>query len=94
MSLKEKLKEEILETPWEPLAPHFASGSTYLVDKDLILEDVGLAMAEDNVNLIKEWLDHGLISPPTAEQVKEFTAKPELSFDMLIIEPYVLIQQK
>lgn len=94
MSLKDKLANEILETNWEPLAPHFAKGSTYLVDEDLFLQDVGLAMAEDNVTQVKEWLDHGLLYPPTEVQAKSFSENSEILFDMLIIEPYVLIQQK
>ena len=93
MNLRDKLKEEILETTWEPLAAHFARGTTYLLDDDLILLEVGLAMAEDDVTQIKEWLDHGLMSPPTPEQAESFAQNSELTFKMLIIEPYVLIKQ-
>jgi hypothetical protein len=93
-NLKEKLKKEILETNWEPLAPHFARGAIYLADQDLILEEVGEAMAHDDVSMIKKWLDHGLLYPPTQEQVSKFTQSSEMLFSMLIIEPYVLIQER
>jgi hypothetical protein len=94
MNLKEKLKSEILETNWEPLSAHFARGVLYLLYQDLTIEEVGLAMAEDHVSQIKEWLDHGLLYPPTEEQAKSFNANVDSMFDMLIVEPYVLIQQK
>ena len=94
MNLKEKLKSEILETTWEPLVTHFAKGSTYILDKDLILEEVGLAMAEDDVALIKKWLDHGLLYPPTNEEATLFAKDNGILFNMLIIEPYVLFQIK
>lgn len=94
MDLKEKLEKEILETTWEPLAPHFARGSVYLLDQDLELVEVGQAMATDDVAQIKKWLDDGLMSPPTPEEATSFAKNPDYSFKMLIIEPYVLIQKR
>jgi hypothetical protein len=94
MNLKEKLKSEILETTWEPLVTHFAKGNTYILDKDLVLEEVGRAMAEDDVSQVKQWLDHGLLYPPTNEEATLFAEKSDMLFDMLIIEPYVLFQVK
>lgn len=94
MDLKEKLEKEILETTWEPLAPHFALGSVYLLDHDLDLAEVGRAMAEDDVAEIKRWLDDGLMYPPTPEEATAFAKNPDYQFKMLIIEPYVLIQKR
>jgi hypothetical protein len=94
MNLKEKLEKEILETNWEPLAPHFARGSVYLLDQDLELTEVGQAMAEDNVAQIKSWLDDGLMCPPTPEEARAFAKNADYTFKMLIIEPYVLIQKR
>jgi len=94
MKLKEKLEKEILDTNWTPLAEHFARGAVYLLAHELDLVEVGLAMAEDNVSQIKNWLDDGLMYPPTPEEATAFAADPDLLFNMLIIEPYVLIQRK
>lgn len=95
MSLREKLEAEILETNWSPVAPHFARGNVYLLDDDLDILDVAVAMAEDQVSTVKIWLDDGLLSPPTPEEATIFHKKDgEIIFNMLIIEPYVLIQKK
>lgn len=94
ISLKEKLQNEILDTTWDPVVPHFARGTVYYIDKDIILEDVGVAMATDDVTVMKKWIDHGLLYPPTAEQATMFAENKDMLFAMLIIEPYVLIQEK
>jgi len=94
MELKEKLSKEILDSGWDPIAPHFARGSVYLLDYDLDIVEVGEAMATDNVSAIKQWLDDGLMSPPTSEEATAFAKSSDLFFNMLIIEPYVLIQRK
>lgn len=94
MDLKEKLEKEILETNWDPLAPHFARGSVYLLDQDLDLAEVGVAMAQDDVATIKRWLDDGLMCPPTPEEATSFAKNSDYTFKMLIVEPYVLIQKR
>jgi hypothetical protein len=94
MELKEKLTSEILETTWKPLAEHFARGAVYFLESELDIIDVGQAMATDDVSVIKRWLDDGLIYPPTSEQATQFHEDSDQIFNMLIIEPYVLIQKK
>jgi hypothetical protein len=94
MDLKEKLEKDILETSWNPLAEHFAKGAVYLLDGDLELAEVGESMAGDNLSSVKEWLDNGLLYPPTPEEALKFSQTEEVLFNMLIIEPYVLIQRK
>ena len=94
MDLKEKLEADILETNWTPLAEHFAKGAVYILDRDLDLVEVGESMANDNISTVKEWLDNGLMYPPTPEEALKFSETDEVLFNMLIIEPYVLIQRK
>ncbi len=94
MSLREKLEADLLETSWAPLAEHFAKGAVYLLDKDLELVEVGESMASDNLSEVKQWLDNGLLYPPTPEEALQFNKTDEVLFNMLIIEPYVLIQRK
>ncbi|MBC98582.1 MAG: hypothetical protein CME63_12600 [Halobacteriovoraceae bacterium] len=94
MELKEKLSSEVLETNWKPLAEHFARGVVYYLEPELDLVEVGESMATDSVSQIKRWLDDGLIYTPTPQQATQFHEDQDIKFDMLIIEPYVLIQQK
>jgi len=94
IELKDKLHKEILDTTWDPVAKHFARGNVYYLENELDVSDVGVAMATDDVTNIKKWLDHGLLYPPTSEQATIFAEDKELLFSMLIIEPYVLIQEK
>jgi len=94
LDLKDKLQSEILDTQWEPVAPHFARGTVYLLDEDLDIVEVGQAMATDDISQIKQFLDNGLMAPPTPEEATLFAKESSILFKMLIIEPYVLIQRR
>jgi len=94
MDLREKLSKEILDTDWKPLAEHFARGAVYYLEAELDIIDVGEAMANDEVSSIKQWLDNGLMYPPTSDQATQFAQDTDNKFSMLIVEPYILVQKK
>jgi len=94
MNLREKLSKEILDTCWKPLAEHFARGAVYYLEAELDIVDVGEAMANDEISSIKQWLDNGLMYPPTSDQATQFAQDDNQRFSMLIVEPYVLVQRK
>ena len=58
-SLKEKLKDDIDQASWEMLEVHHERGAVFIVDSALNLIDVGAAIAVDEVNTVKIWLDNG-----------------------------------
>ena len=93
--LAEKLKTDIDETCWNDLAPHEARQALILIDSSLDLADVGSKVASDDVESIKAWMDQGLVSRPTEEQLEGYKANPHSKqFHFLIIQPYVLAQLK
>ena len=69
-NLKEKLQQDIMSSSWEPLKPHLERGAVFVVDFDLDLAEVGVALAEDNVAQVKAWMDKELLSPPTNQEKK------------------------
>lgn len=89
-SLKEKLKDDIDKASWEMLKIHHERGAVFVVDSKLDLIDVGAAIAVDEVNTVKIWLDNKQFTKleeiPTEEDQKERKIK------FLIVQPYVLIQ--
>ena len=91
--LKEKLKTEIEQADWDMLRVHHERGALFLVDQKLDLLDVGVAIAEDNISLVKIWLDNKELYQVSVEEVSEFEKNDrEKLGDFIIIQPYVLLQ--
>jgi hypothetical protein len=90
-----KLKEELKEANWDMLADHHKKENVIWVSQELDLIDVGVSIAKDNTVAIKKWMDESSIYKPKADQVTTWEKSPyDKTFIFLIIQPYVLIQQK
>ncbi|OPZ58752.1 MAG: hypothetical protein BWY87_01312 [Deltaproteobacteria bacterium ADurb.Bin510] len=90
--LKAKLRQEVLVTPWLNLEREFAAGRLVAVDQRLDLVEVGSRMALDDKATFAGWLQAGLVFKPSPDQACTWHAKAS-QFDMLIVSPFVLIQE-
>ena len=90
-NLFEKLKNDIDKAKWDLLEPHHQRGAAFIISQDLELEAVGLAMARDESNYVREWIQKEKLLPPTEEQI-EVWSEDETEFNYLIIQPYVIFQ--
>lgn len=89
--LLERLSTEICEAKWELLADHHKRQSLFIISETLELVAVGVAMARDQVEYIRNWLNDGLIDKPTDDLIKTWL-ESDITFNYLIIQPYVIIQ--
>ena len=87
-----KLRQEILATPWCNLQREFAAGRLVAVDPRLDLVEVGSRMAMDDKPTFDGWLKAGLVFKPEAELAGNWQSKSS-QFAMLIVSPFVLIQE-
>jgi hypothetical protein len=92
--LRTTLIESLDEATWEWLTPHHERGVVIMVDPSLNLVDVGLAIAQDQTQPVQHWLAEQLLSKPSSSQSETWTAQTGLQFVALIVQPYVLIQEK
>lgn len=92
--LKVQLTENLDEAEWEWLIPHVQRDVVILVAVELDLLDVGVAIASDNILKVQTWVDEALITKPSTTQVGEWNTQYTKRFNTLIIQPYVLIQEK
>ena len=93
MSLKEKLSEEIQNCGWELLVPHYERGALLLVSSELNLADVGVALANDDMESVTTWLTSGDLQKVSPEKKEQWDKKNLSEFaEFLIIQPYVLIK--
>ncbi|WP_026841368.1 DUF2288 domain-containing protein [Citrifermentans bremense] len=93
-AIKEELATKIDSTDWLSLRAHLERGGVIVVDPMLDLAEVGTAVANDEVKTVERWLSSGLVSKPSAEQIKAWDAESGKSFLCLIVSPYVLVQEE
>lgn len=92
--LRQQLSENLDEAEWEWLIPHVQRDAVIVVAKELDLLDVGEAIASDKVPEVQVWIEEALITKPSNEQMGEWNNQRNKRFNALIVEPYVLVQEK
>jgi hypothetical protein len=92
--LREQLKENLDEAEWDWLIPHAQRDVIIIVADGLDLLDVGEAIATDNIPTVQNWIDEQLITKPSPEQLGNWNGDRTKRFNALIVEPYVLVQEK
>ena len=91
---QEELALQIDVAQWQWLRPHVERGGLILVDPMLELACVGACLAADNSAQVQGWLASGLLAKPTAGQIERWSGQPENCFTMLVVSPFVLIQEQ
>ena len=91
---KEELTLTIDESEWSWLRPHLERGGLVLVDGSLDLAEAALKLAADDAGCIEQWIRDGKISKPTETQIEQWNEAKQKRFAMLIVSPFVLIQER
>jgi hypothetical protein len=89
--LRTHLQDMVDKAEWSWLEEHIQEGRLLIVAPTLELVEVGVALAEDNIHVAKQWLDDGWVYRPTDEQIAYW--KQNLEFECLIIQPFVLSRE-
>lgn len=92
-ALQEKLHEEIGEVTWHWLRPHQQREALFCVAAELGLAVVGAALARDDAAAVRGWLQAGTLAKPAPEQLAAWEADPTRPLRMLIVQPFVLVQE-
>lgn len=91
--LSSGLKSQIISCSWDDLSGFLTKTEMILVDSSLRLEEVGVAVAEDKVAEVQEWLDKGLLRKVDIaddQQIRQLSAIE--SFRLLVVSPFALVQ--
>jgi len=91
VDLRKNLNEDLDIATWDMLELHLTRGALVEVHNSLDLVEVGLAVAEDKEELVKDWMAKGLIKN-MGEVDQEWKENKDLKFKFLILSPYVLVQ--
>ncbi|NJR75105.1 MAG: DUF2288 family protein [Scytonema sp. CRU_2_7] len=92
--LRAELTENLDEAEWKWLIPHAQRDAVIVVAVELDLLEVGVAIASDKILEVQIWIDEALITKPSTAQIGEWNTQPAKRFNTLIIQPYVLVQEK
>lgn len=93
-STKEDLALTIDETEWSWLRAHLERSGLILVNDSLDLAEAALKVTEDDVTTIEQWISDGKIGKPSETQILHWDEDKQKKFSMLIVSPYVLIQER
>lgn len=91
--LRSQLEENLDEAIWEWLIPHQEKDKVVLVTQQLDLLDVGVAIANDNVASVQQWMSDMWVYKPSSEQVAVWNDNRSKRFNALIVQPFVLVQE-
>lgn len=94
MTTKEELALAIDEAPWDLLRAHLERGGLIFVERDLDLADAAKKLADDDAATVGGWIKAGKLTKPSPEQIAEWDIDRAKLFSMLIVSPYVLMQEK
>lgn len=94
ITTKEDLALTIDETEWSWLRAHLERGGLILVDDSLDLAEAALKIAADDVAVIEQWVSDGKLGKPSETQILHWNEDKQKKFTMLIVSPYVLIQER
>lgn len=89
--LAARLRQEIGTVTWNRLQPHAERGVLFLVDSELDLLEVGIAVAEDRTESVRQWLEEGRLARPEAAKTTLWRQQGGL-FQALIVKPYIFFQ--
>jgi hypothetical protein len=77
---------------WEDLRIHAERDGLILVSVPLDVMDVAMAFAEDKAVDVEAWLASGAIGKPDATVVDLVKQTPDMPFQMVICQPWVIAQ--
>ncbi len=84
---------QIEEVEWHWLRLHLERGALIIIQPQLALREAARTVAADEVAEVRGWIEAGQITKPTLEQIAAWNAEPGKRFRMVIVQPYVLVQE-
>lgn len=85
-------QNEIEKANWDMIEPHYKRGALFVVE-GLDLVEVATAMARDDVQTVKNWLDEGFLRRLFKKEVEAFELDSKKYIcEFVIVQPYVVLK--
>lgn len=92
--LREELAQSLDQAQWDWLMPHAKRDVVIVVSPNLNLLDVGVAIANDNATLVQSWIGTQQVRKPSTDELNAWNKNPDKRFNTLIVQPYVVVQER
>jgi len=92
--MREDLEKTLDEAEWTLIKPHAERDVVIIVSQTLDLLTVGEAIASDMSKQVQAWIEQGFLVKPTQEQMDAWDQESDRKFMSLVVQPYVLIQDR
>ncbi|MCK4502102.1 MAG: DUF2288 family protein [Desulfuromonadales bacterium] len=89
----ESFKSDIAEITWRELKIHLQRDSIITVAAEIDIIAVAVAVADDDSSKVEGWIAAEQIGKPTEVQLEDWQRDQNVTFRMLIVQPYILIQE-
>ncbi len=90
---KSTFERDLAEVCWRELRVHLQRDALIMVAPELDLVATAVAVSADDKEQVGSWISCGQLTKPNAEQCQSWEACPDTSFRMLIVQPFILIQE-
>ncbi|MCD6186912.1 MAG: DUF2288 domain-containing protein [Desulfuromusa sp.] len=89
----ESFKRDLAEVNWRELKIHLQRDSIIIVAAELDLIEVAVAVADDDKTRVEIWIAENQLAKPTAEHLERWQQESGNRFQMLIVQPFILVQE-
>ncbi|MEO0375277.1 MAG: DUF2288 domain-containing protein [Cyanobacteria bacterium P01_A01_bin.17] len=86
-----QLADELADIEWRDIIPHSQRDAVIVVTPSLDMLDVGMALANDEVQSVQHLISEQLIYKPSEQELSDWNGEPQKMFQALIVQPFVLI---
>lgn len=93
-AVRTSLQASLDEAEWAWLKKHAERDAIIWIAPGLSLVEVGVSVAGDDTDSVKSWLTSGQMRKPTRAETEQWDALPTTRFWSLVVQPYVLIQER
>jgi hypothetical protein len=91
--IREKFENDLAVVEWRDLRTHTQRDSVILVDPQLDLVDVAVAVAGDAAEQVAAWIEEGRLGKPDEERLQFLEGALDTPFRVLIARPFLLVQE-
>lgn len=88
-----KLNLETARIAWRELQRYFAAGRVVRISPRLDLIDAALAIAEDDVERIRGWIDEGALAPVADTEALAWY-ESDAALWAVVVNPWVVVQSE
>jgi hypothetical protein len=90
--LQKNIADQIETVEWQWVKPHLERDALIVVSAGMDLAATAGGIAADDTASVEAWIADGKLTKPSAKQIEVWNAEPAKLFRMLIVQPFVLVQ--